>query len=219
MTKKKTNKTGILKRVWLALRNRVLANLIAGMLFIVPVAITIWLIKTMFVAADTIGWPNFMEQRIPGSGILFALLFLIITGAIVRNITGKRLQSALEKWLEKVPVAGSIYFAAKKFLETIAASREKSFRRVVLIEYPRNGIYTIAFVTNEDDPMIEKRTGKRTLSLFVPTTPNPTSGFLVFVPVEDCIDLSIGIDEAFRLIISGGVLSSEAARQADPPKS
>lgn len=207
MTNEKTQ-SSLIKRGWLALRNRIIANLLAGVLFVAPVAITVWFIKTIILFADNVAWPNFLKEQIPGAGILFATLMLLIIGALVRNVAGKRMQVMFEGWLGKVPFVRSIYFWTKQFLETVTASRERSFRRVVLIEYPRKGIYTMAFVTNEGEPLVEEHTGEKMLSLFVPTTPNPTSGYLIFVPEDNCTSLDIKIDDAFRLIISGGVLQA-----------
>lgn len=141
------------------------------------------------------------------------MLIIFLTGLMARNYIGKRMLGALERAVSSVPVLRGVYSALRQFLESLFIDRNQAFRKVVLIEYPRKGLYTLAFVTGSVRPdyfgggfPVEEKLR----AVFVPTTPNPTSGFLLFVPASDCFDVPLRVDEAFRLVVSGGVLTSSS---------
>ncbi|KPJ67514.1 MAG: hypothetical protein AMJ43_04505 [Coxiella sp. DG_40] len=189
--------------------------LIAGILVWAPIWITLLFIKffvnifddfiTLLPKAyqpDTL-----IGFHVPGLGVLFTILLVTFTGVLVTNFVGKRIVAFGEALLDKIPLVRSIYSGVKKVLQTILTSGDMSFRKVLLVEYPRKGIWSIAFQTSNDSlSKAEQLTGKTMVTVFVPTTPNPTSGYLIIVPHEDIIELDINIDAAIKMVISLGVI-------------
>lgn len=149
---------------------------------------------------------RFLGVRIPGFGVIFSLVLLIITGIIATNIFGQRLFGWGEAVLARIPLVRSIYSATKQLMQAIFATNSQAFRKVLLIEYPRTGLWTLAFLTGSPGAEIFAHTGEAMLSVFVPTTPNPTSGFLMMIAEKDVIELKMSIDEALKFIISLGVM-------------
>lgn len=145
--------------------------------------------------------------HIPGLGIIFAVLMILFVGVLSRNILGRRIFAFTDKVMGRIPLVRIIYRVIKEALETYASQKGDRFSRVVLIEYPRKGLYTMAFVTGIAINKIQEKTEKKVLNIFVPTTPNPTSGFYLMVPESDAIPLVMSVEDAFKLIISGGVVS------------
>jgi len=144
--------------------------------------------------------------HIPGLGVVLAVLIVLITGIIVANFFGRQLVSAWESLLGRIPLVRTIYHSVKQVAVTIFSSQGKSFRRVLLIEYPRKGIYTLCFQTGDAVAEVVEKSGKEVINVFVPTTPNPTSGFFIMVPEEDVQELEISIDDALKMIMSLGVI-------------
>ena len=144
---------------------------------------------------------------IPGLwGLLLTFLILLITGVFAANFVGRSLVHWWESVLERIPVVRSIYSAAKNFAEVVFSDSSQSFKKVLLIEYPRKGVYSLAFQTSTQLGEIQGRTGEDVLCTFVPTTPNPTSGVIIMVPRKDVIELDMDVDEALKMIISLGVV-------------
>ena len=144
---------------------------------------------------------------IPGLwGLLLTFLILLITGVFAANFVGRSLVHWWESVLERIPVVRSIYSAAKNFAEVVFSDSGQSFKKVLLIEYPRKGVYSLAFQTSTQLGEIQGRTGEDVLCTFVPTTPNPTSGVIIMVPRKDVIELDMDVDEALKMIISLGVV-------------
>ncbi len=197
--------------------------LIAGLLVWVPLVITMLVIKfvvdlldgtVLLLPAD---WrpENLFGFHIPGLGVLLTLIILFTTGIVVANLVGRKLVSIGEQMLARIPLVRTIYHAVKQVMETILSDSGKSFRSVVLIEYPRKGIWTLGFLTGYPGAKeLEERTGRSLSHVFVPTTPNPTSGFFLAIPSEDVITLDMSIDDGLRLIISGGVVAPKAQKAA-----
>ena len=195
-------------------------DLIAGLLVVIPLATTIWL--TITIASWVI---NFLT-RIPKQlnpfdslhpiltnilnffvGLAVPLLCILLIGLMARNIVGRWLLDFGEKFLQAIPLAGSVYKTLKQILETLLKDSNSKFRRVVMLEYPREGIWTLGFVTGTLSTNLQSHLPKPMLSIFIPTTPNPTSGWYAIVPEEDVINLSISIEDAFKVLISGGIVS------------
>lgn len=195
-------------------------DLIAGLLVVIPLATTIWL---SYVIAN---WAIKFLTEVPkqinpfdslnpivtnllnfsvGLTVPFALILLI--GLMARNIVGRWLLDVGEKILQGIPLAGSIYKTLKQILETLFRDSESKFSRVVMVEYPRKGIWSVGFVTGKITDMIQSQFDKPMLSIFIPTTPNPTSGWYVVIPAEEVITLSLSIEDAFKILISGGIVS------------
>jgi uncharacterized membrane protein len=144
--------------------------------------------------------------HLPGFGAIVALVVLLLTGLLVANLIGRTLVGWWEEFLNRIPLVRSIYSGVKGFTETLVSDSGGSFRQVVLVEYPRKGIWSIAFVTASDLAEIDRKTGKAQLCLFVPTTPNPTSGFIFLAAADEVIELDISIDEAMKMIVTLGMV-------------
>ncbi|MBD1809628.1 DUF502 domain-containing protein [Microcoleus sp. FACHB-SPT15] len=195
-------------------------DLIAGLLVVIPLATTIWL--TITIASWVI---NFLT-RIPKQinpydnlhpilvnllnlvvGLTVPLICILLIGLMARNIAGRWLLDFGERVLQAIPLAGSVYKTLKQLLETILKDSNGKFRRVILVEYPRRGIWAIAFVTGVMSAEIQSQMSRPMLSIFIPTTPNPTTGWYAIVPEDEVVNLSMSIEDAFKVVISGGIVS------------
>jgi len=191
--------------------------LAAGLLIWVPLGVTILIIKflvdlmdqTLLLLPIELRPETWLGQRIPGLGVIFTVVVVLVSGVIVTNLLGRQLLLLGERMLNRIPLVRTIYTSAKKITETIFSSGGKSFRKVVMVEYPRRQMWTLAFVTGDGVPEVEARTGEAMVNVFIPTTPNPTSGFVFMVPRKDVVELSMSTDEGLRLILSAGVVSPE----------
>jgi uncharacterized membrane protein len=196
------------KRTW-SLRR----YLVAGVLVWLPILASIWVITFIVQLTDRIllllpehyrpaalvGFPT------PGLGIVFALLVLLVTGLLVTNLIGKRLVQYWDGLIRRIPLVRSIHGGVKSFAESVF-STSNSFRKVVMIQYPRAGVWTIGFVTADDVSEVTARTGIQHACVYVPTTPNPTSGFIVLIPRSDVVELEMTVDAAMKMIITCGVV-------------
>ena len=197
-----------------AVRNDFRKLFITGLLVILPVWITFLTIKFIVGLLDraTLIIPppwrpeNILGFHIPGIGLVLTVVIILFFGFVARNILGRKLVSWTEALIDTIPLVRSVYSAIKKFTNTIFGDSQ-DFKRAVAIEYPRKGIWTIGFVTNrvQGESLSESLKGEMQ-SIFVPTTPNPTSGWFLLVPVGDCVQLQISIEDAFKIIVSGGVV-------------
>jgi uncharacterized membrane protein len=191
--------------------------LIAGLLVWLPLAATVFVIKLLIDLLDKailLFPPEWQPETIfgfsiPGFGIVIGVSILILTGAFVANFFGKKLVGFWESILGQIPVVRTIYSSVKQVLETLFKSNNDSFRRVVLIQYPRKGIWSLGFQTNEALAAAKQASEKDLVSVFVPTTPNPTSGFIIMLPSEDITQLDISVEDGFKFIISMGVIVPE----------
>ncbi len=187
---------------------------IAGVLVWVPIWVTLLVLRFMVDLFDTTlefipgsYRPDYLLGfHLPGLGLIFALLIVAITGMLITNILGNRLVGWWEYFLLRIPLVRSIYQAVKQVLTTLFSSSEESFRNVLLIEYPRKGLWTIAFQTGGSFNYAPGMAGEGMLTVFVPTTPNPTSGFLIIVPREDTLKVDLSVDEALKMVVSLGVV-------------
>ncbi|MFC1664569.1 DUF502 domain-containing protein [Pseudomonadota bacterium] len=191
--------------------------IVAGLLVWVPLGVTVMVVKFLIDLMDRLLLLIPYDYRpevvlgvnIPGLGVLLALLIVIVTGVVVANLFGRQIIKIWENFLARIPLVRSIYSSVKQVTETIFSSQGNSFRQVVMIEYPRSGIWTLAFVTGEGIKAFEDKIGESLLNIFVPTTPNPTSGFFLMVRREDAIALDIPVEVALKMIISTGVVVPE----------
>lgn len=190
--------------------------LIAGLLVWAPLVITVLVVKflvdvldgTVLLLPAELRPETLLGFRIPGLGVLLTIIILLVTGMVVANLVGRKLVSLGERILARIPLVRTIYHAVKQVMETVFSDSGKSFRSVVMIEYPRKGIWTLAFLTGQPGAEeLQSRTGHQLSHIFVPTTPNPTSGFFLAIPSEDVIVLDMSVDDGLRLIMSGGVVS------------
>lgn len=185
-----------------------------GLLVLIPLFLTGWVLLTLMRWTDrairlipTAYRPDaLLGFNIPGLGLILTIVIIFVIGALVANVAGRKFLSIGERILEKIPLLRWFYFSSKQILEAIFISGQDSFRRAVILEYPRKGIYSIGFVTGESMGQLEDHV-PHSVTIFVPTTPNPTSGYLIIIPVEETIPLDWSVDEAFRFIISAGVIT------------
>ncbi|SFV84944.1 Transporter [hydrothermal vent metagenome] len=147
------------------------------------------------------------SNAIPGFGILLVLLIVMITGMLFSNFIGSKLLQLWDKLLNKIPGFRGIYNALKQLSDTVLSPSGNSFKKALLIEYPRKGLWTIAFQTSDYQGEIKEKIGTEIVNVYVPTTPNPTSGFFIMLPKSDVIELDMHVDDAFKLIISTGVVT------------
>ncbi len=194
--------------------------LIAGLLIWVPLGITVFVIRVLVGLMDQtilllppLWRPEaLLGMHIPGLGVLLVLLIVLITGMIVANIAGRKLIKLWDFLLSKIPFVSTLHSAVKQVMETLLSSGSKSFRKVLLIEYPRKGVWTLAFQTGELEGEIQDKTGKQVVTVFVPTTPNPTSGFVILVPKDEIIELDMSVEEGLKLIMSLGVVTPNGTK-------
>jgi len=209
------------RRIFHFLREAVRRYFVAGILFFAPIGITIWAIASIVVWLDNLILPAFLKLVIPGLdeapplplvGMLFTFFVIILLGVIARHLFGGEFQRAWERLLGRVPVARSIYAGVKQLLEAIFTSAQSSrFNRVVMIEYPRRGVYALAFTTGPARGATQDATDGHMINCFLPTTPNPTSGFYLLVPEDDIIVLDMSVEDAFKIVMSAGLVTPETA--------
>jgi uncharacterized membrane protein len=192
---------------------------IAGLLIVLPISITLFVLTFLFKKLDNLLSPAFVKllilfglplkegQFIPGFGFVATILTILLAGLITRNIIGRKFFNLGEIIVEKIPVARSIYSGLKQIIETVTKSQTETFSKVVMIEYPRKGLLSLGFVTCAAKGEIQEVTNESVVNVFVPTTPNPTSGVLVFVSKKDIIPLSMTVEDGIKLVVSGGIVT------------
>jgi uncharacterized membrane protein len=188
--------------------------LLAGLLVIVPVAITVWVLEWIVSTLDKtllilpVSWQpdKLLGFHIPGFGVLLALGILLFVGATASNFMGNKLVNWWHALLHRIPVVRSIYSGVKQVSDTLFSETGNAFRKVVLMQWPREGVWTIAFVTGVPGGDAANHLQGDYLSVYVPTTPNPTGGYFVMLKKSDCIELKMTVDEALRYIVSMGVV-------------
>ncbi len=193
--------------------------LISGLLFWIPLILSVIVIKFFLEFVNSLVPQEYLPEvifnldtTIPGSGVILVLVILIITGLLVTNILGRRIVSLWESLLNKIPGFRNIYNVLKKVSDTVLNSSTESFKKAYLIQYPNKGIWVIAFQSGDYRGQAESIIGEEIINLFVPTTPNPTSGFFVLIPKKDALELDISVEEAFKLVISAGVVTPNSVK-------
>jgi len=179
---------------------------ISGLIIAIPLGITIFTLQFIFRFVDNIFGKYFREILpfyIPGIGIISTFIIILALGAIINHWLGRKFFERVEKRMSKLPLLGSLYTVSRQIVEIIGSSRRKEFQKVIFLQYPAEGIWTLGFVTGQSI----SHDGKRIYNVFVPTTPNPTSGYMVFIPYEDAVDTSYTIEEGLKILISGGMLA------------
>ena len=181
-----------------------------GLLVILPASISIFILWKLFFGLDAILGPlvtRYYGRVIPGLGLVVLISLIIIIGAVASNFFGRRLIGAGERVVNRIPIIRWIYRTTKQMFATILQERSTSFRRVVLVEYPHKGTWSMAFVTSETGGRLTDDLNRDVVTVFLPTTPNPTSGFFLIIPREDVVALDMPVDEGLKLVVSAGVLS------------
>jgi uncharacterized membrane protein len=195
---------------------------ITGLLVLVPLFITVWVIsglvgmmdQSLFLLPETWRPKAQLGLEIPGMGAILTLLIIFVTGVIATNFFGKRLILVWEALLARVPVVKSIYASVKQVSDTLFSDSGNAFRQAVLVQFPRPGAWTIAFVTGKPGGDVANHLSGDYLSVYVPTTPNPTGGYFLMLPRADVVELDMSVDEALKYIISMGVVAPPTKRSA-----
>lgn len=212
-------------------------DLIAGLLVVIPLATTIWL--TITIATWVINFLTRIPQQLNpfdgmhpivinilnlAVGLTVPLLCILLIGLMARNIAGRWLLDVGEQLLQAIPLAGSVYKTLKQLLETLLKDTNGKFRRVILVEYPRQGVWAIAFVTGSLSNEIQSQLTRPMLSVFIPKTPNPTTGWYAIIPEDEVVNLPMSVENAFKIVISGGIVTPNTQipslvlpRQLEPP--
>ncbi|CUH48613.1 DUF502 domain-containing protein [Ruegeria atlantica] len=209
--------------------SRLRASFLTGIVVIAPVWLTIWLIWSVVGWIDSAVLPIIPQRFQPqeyvginlrGVGVVIFLIFTVLVGWIAKGILGRSLIQIAESLVSRMPVVRSVYSGIKQISETVFAQTERSFEKACLIQYPRRGIWAIGFVSTAAKGEVSERaeTGGELLGVFVPTTPNPTSGFLLFFPAEDVILLDMTIEDAAKLVISAGLVYPNEKDPTQPPE-
>lgn len=204
-------------------------NFLTGLVVIAPITLTLWLIWTAIGWID--GWvlplvparyrpEQYFGLDLPGLGVVLFLVFTILVGWLAKGLIGRTFIHWGESIVAQMPVIRSIYNGAKQIAETVFAQSSTSFDRACLVQYPRKGIWAVAFISTRAKGEVARRIphGDEIVSIFLPTTPNPTSGFLLFVPAEDIIELDMKVEDAAKLVISAGLVYPNAKDPTRPPE-
>ena len=186
-----------------------------GILVMTPLILTIYVAWAFITFVDNLVVPlvpfnyrpsNYLPFSIPGLGLIIVFIFTTFVGLLATGLFGRTLIRIWENILNRMPVVRSVYSAIKQILETVMATQSDAFRQAVLVQYPRKDIWAIGFVTGSTKGEVGKRVDKKMVNVFMPTTPNPTSGFLLFFPEEDLIFLNMTVEDALKLVVSGGMV-------------
>ena len=203
------------------IRKRIKGVFLTGIAAIIPVGVTFYVFyliigmmnKLVRIIPARFHPDQILPFHIPGLGVIITLILIFIVGLVTKSYLGKKAVVLGEKLVGKIPLARGIYNALKQLVDALLSDKGQSFKKAVLIEYPRKGLYSIAFVTGESRGEVQLRTSQKCVNLFVPTTPNPTSGFYIMVPETDMVNLDMTVEEAFTLIVSGGIVAPAEVRK------
>ena len=188
--------------------------IVAGLLVWIPLGLTIFVIKllidllgqTYLLIPPALRPENLIGFEIPGIGVVVAIIVVLLTGLITANYFGKRIVESWDAFLDRIPLVRSIYSPLKKFSELVLSDQTQSFSKVLLIEYPRKGIYSLCFQTSKELGEVQNKSGEEMVCVYIPTTPNPTSGYIVLVPQNEVQELKMSVEDALKMIISLGVV-------------
>ena len=205
-----------MKRLRTSLKNCFLT----GLLVILPISITVYVIWILIRGMDAILKyipakylpETYLQIHIPGLGLILVVILVFVVGLLTRNIIGRKIVHLGENIVDRIPLVRVLYTGVKQLLEPLFLQKTNGFKRVALIEYPRRGVHVIGFVTGESKGEVQNKTSKNMMNVFVPTTPNPTSGFYILIPEDEVVYLNMSVEDAFKLIISGGIVSPPEKR-------
>jgi len=207
----------MIRRIWQWLAEATRRYFVAGVVFFAPIGVTIWAIASIIVWLDNLILPHLLKFLIPGIdepvrlpvlGMLFTFFVIILLGVIARHLLGHEFVKVWERLLSRVPIARSIYSGVKQLFEAIfTAGPRTQFNRVVLVEYPRRGVYALAFTTGAARGVVQDITDKRMINCFLPPTPNPTSGFYLLIPEDEVVEANMTVEDAFKLVMSAGLVT------------
>jgi uncharacterized membrane protein len=204
------------KPVKISFGERLRAYFLAGVLITAPISITFYLAWLFINFVDSKITPliplkynpeNYLPFGTPGLGLVIVFIVLTVIGALTAGFVGRLYLRTSERLLNRMPVIRGFYGAIKQILETVLAQQSNAFREAVLVEYPRRGMWAVAFITGRTKGEVQNLTAEECINIFLPTTPNPTSGFLLFVPKKELVPLSMSVEEAIKMVISGGIVT------------
>jgi len=214
-----------------SLRSRIFARLrgwlLAGILVTAPLALTVWLIYWFVQTVDDLvnsALPvayqprTYLDTDIPGLGLVVAIVALMLIGATARGVIGSYFVHLGERILNRMPIVRGVYGALKQVFETVLSNQATAFREVVLVEFPRKDAWTIGFITGETIGEVQNMTTAKVYNVLVPTTPNPTSGYLIFVSEPEIVRLSMTVEEGLKMVVSGGIVTPAAAKGLHPAR-
>ncbi len=224
MTRSDSNRSGeqlpprpqLFVRYRASLLRRLRTHFLTGIIATAPIGLTLYLAWVLVTFVDRVVTPlipatynpnTYVPFDIPGLGLIAAIILLTFIGFITANFLGREFVALGERIVDRMPVVRSVYGALKQIFETVLAQSSRSFREVVLVEYPRRGIWAVGFVTSTTEGEIQALKEDTLVNVFLPTTPNPTSGFLLFIPRGDLITLHMTIEEGIKMVISGGIVT------------
>ncbi|PLY13932.1 MAG: hypothetical protein C0631_12445 [Sedimenticola sp.] len=196
--------------------------LVAGLLVWVPLGVTLlvvrllvrWLDNSLLLIPEAYRPETLLGFTVPGLGVILSVLIVLTTGVLAANLFGRSLVGLWERMLARIPLVRSIYSGAKQLAETMFNDSGQSFRKVLLIEFPRKGLWTLAFLTGSDVGEAQEKTGQQVLNVYVPTTPNPTGGYFVMVPKSEVIELEMSVDDGLKMLMSMGAVVPNARKTA-----
>ena len=193
-------------------------SFLAGVIVIIPIGLTVYVLRAVFDISLAVGGKiaeplkKIVDDAFPGfdlvasiSGLLLVIFTLIIIGFLARNVAGRRVVKWIDNLFKQIPLISMVYTTTKQIIESFSGGRENSFSKVVFVEYPRKGVWTLGFVTKET----KNDNNQKFYNLFVPTTPNPTSGFFLIIPIDDVKETDINVEEGFQMIVSSGMVSGD----------
>ncbi len=193
-------------------------SFLAGIIVIIPIGLTVYVLRAVFDMSLAVGGKiaeplkKIVDDAFPGfdllasiSGLLLVIFTLIIIGFLARNVAGRRVVKWIDNLFKQIPLISMVYTTTKQIIESFSGGRENSFSKVVFVEYPRKGVWTLGFVTKET----KNDNNQKFYNLFVPTTPNPTSGFFLIIPIDDVKETDINVEEGFQMIVSSGMVSGD----------
>lgn len=194
---------------------------LTGLLVILPIFITGYVIWFLIKAMDTFLKyipvkylpETYLDIYIPGLGLILVVILILVVGVLTRNIAGRKVLQFWDYLVDRIPLARIIYSSVQQLLQAFFFQNSDAFQRVALVEYPRRGIYVLGFITGESKGEVQEKINKKMMNVFIPTTPNPTSGFYILVPEEDLTVLDMSVEDAFKLLISGGLVSPNEVKR------
>lgn len=204
--------------MWAKIKNYFLT----GILVTAPVVITFWIVISLVKLFDNLVTPIipyylnpnvYLPRDVPGLGLIILVIFLVVIGSLTANFFGSWLLKKTDLIIQRIPLIKVFYKTIKQILETILKTNSDAFREAVLVEYPRKGVWVIGFTTGEVEGEIKNRLKKRFINVFIPTTPNPTSGFLLMVSSNEIKKLNVSVDDAIKTIVSAGIIKLEAKQK------
>ena len=190
--------------------------LLTGLAVVLPTALTAYVLWILFVKLDAV-LGTFIRKKagleIPGIGFLAVLVIVLTVGAVASNLIGRKLVRVGQRGLEAIPLFNKIYVAIREISDAFLSDESRMFRQVALIQFPRTGLYSICFLTSPSGGEIDAKLGKKTVNVFLPTTPNPTTGFMLVVSESDLIPLSLSVEDGLKMVISGGSVVPDSIRK------